>query len=80
MIIISVVNEKKVFEEKINDILKNDIGDINKDIKTKTVTISDLIPLASRSIKSRDDIDRVVEKFKESLINLLTDNTEINIR
>ena len=75
-----VVNEKKVFEEKINDILKNDIGDINKDIKTKTVTISDLIPLASRSIKSKDDIDRVVEKFKESLINLLTDNTEINIR
>jgi hypothetical protein len=50
-----------------------------KQIKKKSVRSSDLIPVANRQIKSKEDIDELVQNIKESLDKYLDDNDEIDI-
>jgi hypothetical protein len=50
-----------------------------KQIKKKSVRSSDLIPVANRQIKSKEDVDELVQNIKESLEKYLDDNDEVDI-
>jgi hypothetical protein len=50
-----------------------------KQIKKKAVRSSDLIPVANRQIKSKKDVDELVQNIKDSLEKYLDDNDEVDI-
>lgn len=48
-------------------------------VKRTSVRASSLIPVANRKIKSRDDIEHLLENIKSQLEDLLDDNDEVDI-
>ena len=48
--------------------------------KVKTISMSDLVPVASKKIKSDGDIENILKYMKEYLQHLLADNDEIDIK
>ena len=73
-------SEVSNFKRALATIINSDKGDDNPDIRIKTVSAVDLIPVANRTIKSQSDIDIAVDSFRENLEKLLSDNDEVDIR
>lgn len=68
------------FKRALAIIINNDKGDDTPDIRRKTVSAVDLVPVANRTIKSQSDIDTAVNSFRENLEKLLSNNDEVDIR
>lgn len=49
------------------------------DKKTKTIKLSNLVPIANKRITSKEDVNKVVEDIKKRLLEELTDTDEISI-
>ena len=73
-------SEVRSFKRALADIIAKDKGNDTPNLKIKSVSAVDLIPVASRTIKTPSDIDNAVESFRESLEKLLSDNDEVDIR
>ena len=50
-----------------------------KEIKRKNVRVIDCVPIAKKKIKSKDDIDSVIESIRKALEEALQNNDEITI-
>lgn len=50
-----------------------------KPVRSKTVSVIDCIPVANKKIKSKADIDKVLESIKAKLESALEDNDEIDL-
>ncbi len=66
--------------EFLNDDSKEDNGDESApEIRKTRISASKLIPVANRKVKTKEDVDRLLNNIKENLLQLLEDNQEIDI-
>jgi len=71
--------EVVAFRRALADIISKDSNVAPIPVKKARVDASTLIPVANRKIKSREDIEHLLENIKGHLENLLDDNDEIDI-
>lgn len=74
--------EVDTFRKHIDEIIRSDqLADkASKGKKIKTITMSDLVPVASKRITCDEDIESILKHMKEYLEHLLIDNDEIDIK
>ena len=51
----------------------------DKPIRTKRIKIIECVPVASKKIKTKEDVEKVLSAIKDKLIRELGDNDEINL-
>jgi molybdenum cofactor biosynthesis enzyme MoaA len=47
--------------------------------RSKNIRLSSLVPVANKKITSSQDVDKVVENIKKTLLVELKDNDELNL-
>jgi len=72
--------EVEAFRNALVRIINEDNkGEEVREVRRTSVRASNLIPVANRKIKSRDDIEHLLENIKSQLEGLLDDNDEVDI-
>ena len=66
------------FKKCIENTIQED-KDSNKPLKTKKIKVIECIPAAKKNIKSKEDIDNVIEFIRKSLEDALQDNDEVTL-
>lgn len=77
---IKAVQEVNTFRTELaKRISKDSEGEVVTPVRKTNVKASNLIPVANRKIKTKDDVDHLLENIKNYLESLLKDNDEVNI-
>lgn len=65
------------FKELIADLSREEDSSNTKKVRRKSAKLVNYVPVAKRTIKTKDDIDSVIESIKASLEDALSDNDEV---
>lgn len=73
------ISEVDTFRRVLANIISSDGDGSDPQVRKTKVKASYLIPVANRNIKSKDDVEHLIDNIKENLLSLLEKNDEIDI-